>query len=98
PSTLKTRIHELVDLLVFCGPTGHSFAPWIVVPAGGLPKRWPYPAFVPDLRVAIIGYGLAGRFFHAPLIAGTNGLAVSAVVTANPERRAQVEHEHPDAQ
>ena len=26
-----------------------------------------------DLRVAIIGYGLAGRSFHAPLIAATPG-------------------------
>ena len=29
-----------------------------------------------DLRVAIIGYGLSGRFFHAPLIAATQGLEV----------------------
>ncbi len=51
-----------------------------------------------DLRAAIIGYGLAGRFFHAPLIAATPGLVVSSVVTSNPERRAQVSREHPDAQ
>jgi predicted dehydrogenase len=52
---------------------------------------------VSDLRVAIVGYGLAGRFFHAPLIAATEGLEVTAVVTANPERRSQVALEHPDA-
>jgi scyllo-inositol 2-dehydrogenase (NADP+) len=52
---------------------------------------------VPDLRAAIIGYGLAGRYFHAPLIAATNGLAVASVVTSDPERRAQVAREHPDA-
>ena len=50
-----------------------------------------------DLRAAIIGYGLAGRFFHAPLIAATEGLVVSSVVTSSPERRAQVSREHPDA-
>lgn len=50
-----------------------------------------------DLRVAIIGYGLAGRFFHAPLIAATDGLVVASVVTSSPERRAQVSREHPAA-
>jgi scyllo-inositol 2-dehydrogenase (NADP+) len=52
---------------------------------------------VADLRTAIVGYGLAGRFFHAPLIAATEGLVVSSVVTSNPERRAMVSREHPDA-
>jgi predicted dehydrogenase len=52
---------------------------------------------MPDLSVAIIGYGLAGRFFHAPLIAATPGLRVAAIVTGNPERSRQAEHEHPDA-
>ena len=51
-----------------------------------------------DLRVAIVGYGLSGRFFHAPLIAATDGLAVASVVTSNPERQALVLREHPDAQ
>lgn len=50
-----------------------------------------------DLRAAIIGYGLAGRFFHAPLIAATNGLAVATVVTSDPARQAQVAQEHPEA-
>jgi len=52
---------------------------------------------VSDLRVAIIGYGLAGRFFHAPLIAATQGLRVAAVVTSDPARQSQVAREHPDA-
>jgi scyllo-inositol 2-dehydrogenase (NADP+) len=52
---------------------------------------------VSDLRVAIVGYGLAGRFFHAPLIAATEGLAVASVVTSDPGRAAQVEREHPEA-
>jgi scyllo-inositol 2-dehydrogenase (NADP+) len=37
-------------------------------------------------------------FFHAPLIAATPGLVVASVVTSNPERRALVAREHPDAQ
>jgi scyllo-inositol 2-dehydrogenase (NADP+) len=47
------------------------------------------------LRVAIVGYGLSGRCFHAPLIATTAGLELSIVVTANAERRAEAEREHP---
>jgi predicted dehydrogenase len=52
---------------------------------------------VPELRAGIIGYGLAGRFFHAPLIAATKGLTVATVVTSDPGRKAQVAQEHPDA-
>lgn len=52
---------------------------------------------VDDLRVAIIGYGLAGRVFHAPLIAATRGLTVASVVTSSSERHAQVAREHPEA-
>jgi predicted dehydrogenase len=50
-----------------------------------------------DLRVAIIGYGHAGRVFHAPLIAATRGLTVTSVVTASAERQAAVTREHPEA-
>lgn len=50
-----------------------------------------------DLRVAIIGYGLAGRVFHAPLIAATRGLEVTSVVTSSPERQAMVARDHPRA-
>ena len=46
----------------------------------------------------MIGYGLAGSVFHAPLIASTPGLAVSAVVTGNPQRQAEVRQAYPDAQ
>ena len=48
------------------------------------------------LRVALIGYGVAGSFFHAPLIAATPGLALDTIVTGSPERRAQALAEHPD--
>jgi predicted dehydrogenase len=45
--------------------------------------------------VAVLGYGLAGRFFHAPFIAATPGLELTVVVTGNEERRAQALAEHP---
>jgi predicted dehydrogenase len=47
------------------------------------------------LRVGLIGYGLAGSVFHAPLIATTDGLALDTVVTSNPERQDQARAEHP---
>jgi scyllo-inositol 2-dehydrogenase (NADP+) len=52
---------------------------------------------VAELLVAIIGFGVAGRFFHGPLIAATPGLAVAAVVTSDPERQTQARQEHPNA-
>ncbi|WP_031478445.1 Gfo/Idh/MocA family protein [Streptomyces bicolor] len=49
------------------------------------------------LRVGLIGYGLAGSVFHAPLIATTEGLTLDTVVTSNLERQRQARAEHPDA-
>ncbi len=50
----------------------------------------------PPLRVGLVGYGLAGSVFHAPLIAATEGLALDTVVTSNPERQAQARAEFGD--
>jgi predicted dehydrogenase len=47
------------------------------------------------VRVGLIGYGLAGAVFHAPLIASTPGLELVSVVTGNPDRQAQARREHP---
>lgn len=49
------------------------------------------------LRVAIIGYGLAGAVFHAPLVAATPGMTVAAIVTSNPRRQQQARHDFPSA-
>lgn len=48
------------------------------------------------VRAALVGYGLAGRVFHAPLMAAA-GIAVATVVTADPERAAQARRDHPAA-
>lgn len=48
-----------------------------------------------ELRVALLGYGLGGRSFHAPIIAATPGLRLDVVVTGDPERGAQARAEHP---
>jgi predicted dehydrogenase len=42
-----------------------------------------------SLRIALIGYGLAGSTFHAPVISAVPGLRLTAVVTGNPKRQAQ---------
>ncbi|WP_327689219.1 Gfo/Idh/MocA family oxidoreductase [Streptomyces tubercidicus] len=47
------------------------------------------------LRVGLIGYGLAGSVFHAPLIAATDGLRLDLVSTSDPQRQAQARAEHP---
>jgi predicted dehydrogenase len=48
------------------------------------------------LRVALLGYGLGGRVFHAPLVSATPGLVLSHVVTGDESRRAQALADHPD--
>ena len=49
------------------------------------------------IRVGLIGYGLAGRVFHAPLISATPGLELTTIVTADPERRARAVADFPHA-
>ncbi|MCE6998002.1 Gfo/Idh/MocA family oxidoreductase [Saccharothrix sp. S26] len=48
-----------------------------------------------SLRTGLLGYGIAGRVFHAPLIAATPGLELSAVLTADPTRRAHAQATYP---
>lgn len=51
----------------------------------------------PQLRVGLIGYGLAGSVFHAPLIAATPGLILETIVSADPLRAAQASARYPQA-
>lgn len=46
--------------------------------------------------MGLVGYGLAGSVFHAPLIAATEGLVLDTVVTSNAERQEQARAEFPD--
>ena len=50
------------------------------------------------LRVGLIGFGTAGRFFHAPLLASTPGLELAAVVTSDPARRDDILATYPGTQ
>jgi predicted dehydrogenase len=46
---------------------------------------------VPEpVRIGLAGYGLGGRYFHAPLIASAENCDFLGVVTTSPERRRQV--------
>lgn len=47
------------------------------------------------LRVALIGFGAAGSYFHAPFIAATPALRLATVVTSDPGRAAQARTEYP---
>lgn len=47
-----------------------------------------------ELNVALLGYGLAGRVFHAPLVSATPGLRLHTVVSSDPAR---VAAGHPQA-
>ncbi len=49
------------------------------------------------IRVGLVGYGLSGRVFHAPLLNATPGFTLSTIVTGNATRQAQARADHPDA-
>ncbi|EHN13004.1 oxidoreductase [Patulibacter medicamentivorans] len=59
------------------------------MPPVGSPER---PA-----RVLLLGYGIGGAAFHAPLIAATPGLRLAAVTTRDPQRVAEVGARYPGA-
>jgi predicted dehydrogenase len=42
------------------------------------------------IRIGLVGYGLGGRYFHAPLLASAPDCEFLGVVTNSPERRGQV--------
>ncbi len=50
------------------------------------------------VRVGLLGFGLAGSAFHAPLIATTPGLKLAFVVTGNAERAQQARTRYPGVQ
>lgn len=49
------------------------------------------------VSVAVVGYGLGGSTFHAPLIDVTPDLSLSAIVTSAPERQAAARRRYPEA-
>jgi predicted dehydrogenase len=49
------------------------------------------------IRVGLIGFGLAGKVFHAPLIAATAGMRLASIVTSDPGRRESAHAAYPQA-
>lgn len=49
------------------------------------------------LRAGIIGFGLAGRVFHAPFLATNPAFTITAIATSDADRAAQASAAHPDA-
>jgi scyllo-inositol 2-dehydrogenase (NADP+) len=49
---------------------------------------------MPPILTGLIGYGTAGAFFHAPLIAAADGLQLAAIAS---RRTAQIAHDFPEA-
>jgi predicted dehydrogenase len=46
-------------------------------------------------RFGLVGYGLGGRVFHAPLLASASGVEFMGVVTRSADRRAELAKDHP---
>jgi predicted dehydrogenase len=49
------------------------------------------------IRTAVVGFGISGRVFHAPLIAADPGYSLDVIVTADPERAAEAARLYPRA-
>jgi predicted dehydrogenase len=48
------------------------------------------------IRTAVVGFGISGRVFHAPLIEADPGYSLDAIVTADPARAAEAALRYPD--
>jgi predicted dehydrogenase len=49
------------------------------------------------IRTAVVGFGISGGVFHAPLIEADPGYALDVIVTADPERAAEAARRYPGA-
>jgi predicted dehydrogenase len=47
------------------------------------------------MRLGLVGYGVGGRYFHAPFMAAAQGVELAGVVTRSPERRAELAADFP---
>jgi predicted dehydrogenase len=47
------------------------------------------------MRLGLVGYGLGGRYFHAPFIEAADDVTLAGVVTRSPARRAELEADFP---
>src|SRR2546423_6443493 len=47
------------------------------------------------MRLGLVGYGVGGRFFHAPFVVAADGVELVGVVTRSPQRRTELAADHP---
>jgi scyllo-inositol 2-dehydrogenase (NADP+) len=55
------------------------------------------PAGNAPIRTAVVGFGISGRVFHAPLIEADPSYSLDVIVTADPERAAAAAARYPQA-
>ncbi|HJW00237.1 MAG TPA: Gfo/Idh/MocA family oxidoreductase [Arthrobacter sp.] len=49
------------------------------------------------VRTAVVGFGVSGKVFHAPLIAADRNYSLDVIVTGDPERAAEAARRYPQA-
>jgi len=49
------------------------------------------------IRTAVVGFGISGKVFHAPLIAADANYSLDVIVTADPDRASEAARLYPDA-
>lgn len=47
------------------------------------------------MRLGLVGYGVGGRYFHAPFVAAASGVELAGVVARAPQRRAELAADFP---
>jgi len=47
------------------------------------------------MRLGLVGYGVGGRYFHAPFIQAAVGVELAGVVTRSPQRRRELAADYP---
>ena len=71
---------------------------WYSKGKDGSPQRAPGDGNIGNgrpVRVGLVGYGLGGSTFHAPLVSATPGLELVAIATSNAERVTKAKTRHP---
>ncbi|AUX92229.1 Gfo/Idh/MocA family protein [Mixta gaviniae] len=55
------------------------------------------PLLQGKIRTALVGFGISGQVFHAPLLAADPHFSLAAIVTNDPARRRQAQQRYPQA-
>ena len=50
-----------------------------------------------DIQVGLIGYGMGGQLFHAPMVEAVDGLVLKKIRTSNPGHASLAQKRYPGA-